>query len=153
MLIETKCLRLSKQNCKKIEKEFGDERRTQIIPHQDELSMEDLTPNIPMAVFITRNGYIKRIALDSFERQNRATRGKGGIKTKDNDDVAHFFTACMHDKVLFFSSKGLVYSINVYDFPEGGRTAEGLPIVNLLPIDQTECITAVIPVSEFRRYL
>ena len=62
---------------------YGDERRTQIIPFQDELSIEDLTPNIPMAIFITRHGYIKRIALDTFERQNRATRGKGGMKTRE----------------------------------------------------------------------
>jgi len=113
------------------------------------LSIEDLTPNIPMAVFITTHGYIKRISLDTFERQNRATKGKGGIKTRDDDDVAHFFTATMHNKVLFFTNKGLVYSLNVYDFPEGGRTAKGLPIVNLLPIEQNEYVTAVVPVSEF----
>lgn len=128
---------------------YGDERKTQIVPHQDELNIKDLTPNIPMTVFITAQGYIKRISLDTFERQHRATRGKGGIKTKENDDVAHFFTTMMHDKVLFFSSKGTVYSLNVYDFPEGGRQAKGLPIVNLLPIEQDERITAVVPVSKF----
>ncbi len=127
---------------------YGDERRTQIVPHQDELSIEDLTPNVPMTVFITSQGYIKRISLDTFERQNRATRGKGGIKTKDNDDVEHFFTAMMHDKVLFFSSKGTVYCLNVYDFPEGSRQAKGLPIINLLPLDQSESITAVVPVGK-----
>jgi DNA gyrase subunit A len=126
---------------------YGDDRKTQIVPHQDELNIKDLTPNIPMTVFITAQGYIKRISLDTFERQHRATRGKGGIKTKENDDVAHFFTTMMHDKVLFFSSKGTVYSLNVYDFPEGGRQAKGLPIVNLLPIEQDEKITAVVPVS------
>ena len=128
---------------------YGDERKTQIVPHQDELNIKDLTPNVPMTVFITGQGYIKRISLDTFERQHRATRGKGGIKTKENDDVAHFFTTMMHDKVLFFSSKGTVYSLNVYDFPEGGRQAKGLPIVNLLPIEQDEKITAVVPVSKF----
>ena len=104
-----------------------------------------------MAVFITRNGYIKRISLDTFERQNRATRGKGGIKTRDNDDVEHFFTATMHNKVLFFTDKGLVYSVNVYDFPEGGRTAKGLPIINLLPVSQDEHVTAVIPITELSK--
>jgi len=144
-----KILIIIKKELNEDREKYGDERRTLIVPHQDELSIEDLTPNIPMAVFITRNGYIKRITLDSFERQNRATRGKGGMKTRDNDDVAHFFTAMMHDKVLFFSNKGTVYSLNVYDFPEGGRTARGLPIINLLPIEQDESITAVIPVSDF----
>jgi len=128
---------------------FGDDRRTAIIPFQDELSIKDLTPDVPMAVFITKQGYIKRISLDTFERQNRATKGKGGMKTRENDDVMHFFTATMHNKVLFFSNKGLVYSVNVYDFPEGGRTAKGLPIINLLPIEQDESITAVIPITEF----
>ena len=126
---------------------YGDERRTQILPEADEMTIEDLTPNVPMAVFITRQGYLKRISLDVFERQNRATRGKGGIKTKEDDDVGHFFTAMMHDKVLFFSSKGTVYCLNVYDFPEGSRQAKGLPIINLLPLDQDEQITAVVPVN------
>lgn len=129
---------------------YGDDRRTQIVPEADEMTIEDLTPNIPMAVFITRQGYLKRISLDTFERQNRATRGKGGIKTKEDDDVDQFFTAMMHDKVLFFSSKGTVYSLNVYDFPEGGRQAKGLPIINVLPLEQDEQITAVVPVSDFK---
>ena len=128
---------------------YGDKRKTQIVPEQGEMSIEDLTPNIPMAVFITNQGYLKRISLDTFDRQNRATRGKSGIKTKDDDDIQHFFTAMMHDKVLFFSSKGTVYSLSVYDFPEGQRQAKGLPIVNVLPIEQGEKITAVVPVGEF----
>jgi DNA gyrase subunit A len=132
---------------------FGDERKTQILPDQGEMSIEDLTPNTPMAVFITHQGYLKRISLDTFERQNRATRGKSGIKTKEDDDIQHFFTAMMHDKVLFFSSKGTVYSLNVYDFPEGQRQAKGLPIVNVLPIEQDEKITAVVPVSSFSKDL
>lgn len=132
---------------------FGDERRTQILPEQGEMSIEDLTPNTPMAVFITHQGYLKRISLDTFERQNRATRGKSGMKTKEDDDIQHFFTAMMHDKVLFFSSKGTVYSLNVYDFPEGQRQAKGLPIVNVLPIEQDEKITAVVPVSSFSKEL
>ncbi len=128
---------------------YGDERKTQIVPERGEVTIEDLTPNTPMAVFITHQGYLKRIPLDTFERQNRATRGKSGIKTKEDDDIQHFFTAMMHDKVLFFSSKGTVYSLNVYDFPEGGRQSKGLPIVNVLPIEQDEKITAVVPVSSF----
>ena len=128
---------------------YGDDRKTQIVPEQGEVTIEDLTPNTPMAVFITHQGYLKRISLDTFERQNRATRGKAGIKTKEDDDIQHFFTAMMHDKVLFFSSKGIVYSLNVYDFPEGGRQSKGLPIVNVLPIEQGEKITAVVPVSSF----
>ena len=142
-----KVLNLIKQELNEDKEKYGDDRKTQILPEADEMTIEDLTPNIPMAVFITRQGYIKRISLDVFERQNRATRGKGGIKTKEDDDVGHFFTAMMHDKVLFFSSKGTVYSLNVYDFPEGSRQAKGLPIINVLPLEQDEQITAVVPVS------
>jgi len=144
-----KVLNIIKTELLEDKEKYGDDRKTQIIAEQGEMSIEDLTPNIPMAVFITHQGYIKRISLDTFERQNRATRGKSGMKTKDDDDIQHFFTAMMHDKVLFFSSKGTVYSLNVYDFPEGQRQAKGLPIVNVLPISQDERITAVVPVSNF----
>lgn len=144
-----KVLDIIKEELLEDKAKYGDERRTQILPEQGEMSIEDLTPNTAMAVFITHQGYLKRISLDTFERQNRATRGKSGIKTKEDDDIQHFFTAMMHDKVLFFSSKGTVYSLNVYDFPEGQRQAKGLPIVNVLPIEQDEKITAVVPVSSF----
>ena len=144
-----KVLNIIKAELLEDKEKYGDERKTQILPEQGEVTIEDLTPNTPMAVFITHQGYLKRISLDTFERQNRATRGKSGMKTKDDDDIQHFFTAMMHDKVLFFSSKGVVYSLNVYDFPEGGRQAKGLPIVNVLPIEQDEKITAVVPVSNF----
>lgn len=145
-----KVLNIIKEELLEDKAKFGDDRKTQIVQDEGEVSIEDLTPNTQMAVFITRQGYIKRISLDTFERQNRATRGKGGMKTKEDDDVDMFFTAMMHDKVLFFSSKGVCYSLNVYDFPEGGRQAKGLPIINVLPIDQDEKITAVVPVKEFR---
>ena len=144
-----KVLNIIKAELLEDKEKYGDDRKTQIVPEQGEVTIEDLTPNTPMAVFITHQGYLKRISLDTFERQNRATRVKSGMKTKDDDDIQHFFTAMMHDKVLFFSSKGVVYSLNVYDFPEGGRQAKGLPIVNVLPIEQDEKITAVVPVSNF----
>lgn len=144
-----KVLAIIKTELNEDKEKYGDERKTKIVQDAGEVSIEDLTPNTAMAVFVTQQGYIKRISLDTFERQNRATRGKGGMKTKEDDDVEHFFTAMMHDKVLFFSSKGTVYSLNVYDFPEGGRQAKGLPIINVLPIDQDEKITAIVPVSEF----
>ena len=144
-----KVLNIIKAELLEDKEKYGDDRRTQILPEANEMTIEDLTPNVPMAVFMTKQGYIKRISLDTFERQNRATRGKGGIKTKEDDVVGEFFTAMMHDKVLFFSDKGTVYSLNVYDFPEGSRQSKGLPIVNILPIEQGEKITAVVPVKEF----
>lgn len=130
---------------------FGDKRRTRIEGSgQLDLTSKDLTPNEPMAVFITTQNYVKRIPLDSFKRQKRNTRGVTGMKTRDEDDLQHFFTANMHDRLLVFTSGGQVYSLEVMDLPEGGRTARGLALVNLLPIGQDETVTAVIPVSEFR---
>jgi DNA gyrase subunit A len=130
--------------------QFGDERKTRIVQGEDgDFRIEDLTPNEPMAIFITEKGYIKRIALDTFERQNRATRGKGAMKTREEDDVVHFFTASMHNKVLFFTTRGVAYSLRVLDIPEGSRQAKGLAMVNLLPLEQDERISAVVPVEAF----
>jgi DNA gyrase subunit A len=134
---------------------FGDNRLSKIVADHGDMSIEDLTPNDEMAIFITERGYIKRVSLDSFERQNRATRGKGAMKTRDEDDVTHFFTAGMHNHVLFFTSRGVAYGLRVYDLPESGRQSKGLALINLLPLEQDERITAVIPITEFSedRYL
>lgn len=145
-----KVLTIIKAELLELKDKYGDARRTQIVPDEGSaFSMEELTPNEPMAVFITQQGYIKRIALDAFERQNRATRGKGAMKTREEDDVTHFFTAGMHNNVLFFTSKGVAYSLKVYDLPEGSRQSKGLALINLLPLEQEERITAVVPVTEF----
>lgn len=128
-----------------------DERRTKIEAgaNDTELSAKDLTPNEPMAIFITKQDYIKRISLDSFRRQRRNTRGVTGMKTRDEDDLQHFFVANMHDRLLVFTNRGQVYSLEVMDLPEGGRSAKGLALVNLLPISQNETVTTVIPVTSF----
>ncbi len=128
-----------------------DARRTIIEAgaNDSELSAKDLTPNEPMAIFITKQDYIKRISLDTFRRQRRNTRGVTGMKTRDEDDLQHFFVANMHDRLLVFTNRGQVYSLEVMDLPEGGRSAKGLALVNLLPISQEETVTTVIPVSSF----
>ena len=143
-------LELIKKELTEIRSKFGDERRTKIEGESTELSNKDLIPNEPMVVFITTQDYIKRIPLDTFKRQRRNTRGVSGVKTREEDDLQHFFTASMHDRLLVFTNKGQVYSLEVMDLPEGGRTARGLALVNLLSIGQDDTVTAVIPVSEFR---
>lgn len=138
-----------KDELQELKEKYGDQRKTEIVPDEsDGFSIEDLTPNDAMAVFITKQGYIKRTPLDTFERQNRATRGKGGMKTRDEDDLVHFFTAGMHDRVLFFTSRGIAHSLKVYEFPEGSRTSKGLALINLLPLEQDESITAVVPLPK-----
>ncbi len=145
-------LTIIKEELLELKDRFGDARKSKIVFGEDDgFSMEDLTPNEAMSVFITGQGYIKRIPLDTFERQNRATRGKGGIKTRDEDDVAQFFMAGMHDSVLFFTSRGIAHSLKVYDLPEGGRNSKGLALINLLPLNQGEMITAVVPVEGFKK--
>jgi DNA gyrase subunit A len=139
-----------------IRDKYGDERRTRIEGAADlGITAKDLTPNEPMAIFITKQDYVKRMPLDTFKRQRRNTRGVTGMKTREEDDLQHFFIANMHDRLLVFTTKGQVYSLEVMDLPEGQRQARGTAIVNLLPIGQDESVTTVIPVSEFSedRYL
>lgn len=128
-----------------------DERRTRIegSSSDTELSAKDLTPNDEMALFITKQDYIKRVPLETFRRQKRNTRGVTGMKTRDEDDLQHFFAARMHDRLLVFTNRGQVYSVEVMNVPEGGRTAKGLALVNLMPISQEETVTTVIPVASF----
>lgn len=144
-------LDIIKAELTEIRDKYGDERRTKIerAAGDLEISAKDLTPNEPMAVFITKQDYVKRVPLDTFKRQKRNTRGVTGVKTKDEDDLQHFFIANMHDKLLVFTNRGQVYSVDVMNIPEAGRNARGLPIVNLISISQEETVTTVIPVSTF----
>jgi DNA gyrase subunit A len=140
-----------KQELTEIREKHGDDRRTKIEAAAGDIDItaKDLTPNEPMAIFITKQDYIKRTPLDTFKRQRRNTKGVSGVKTKEEDDLEHFFIANTHDKLLVFSSKGQIYSVDVMDVPETGRNARGLPIVNLISIAQDETVTTVIPVSAF----
>jgi DNA gyrase subunit A len=143
-------LNIIKKELEEIRKKYADARRTRIEGQgSTDFDIKALTANEPMAIFITKQDYIKRMPLDSFKRQRRNTRGVTGVKTKEEDDLQHFFTANMHDRLLVFTNRGVVYSVEVLDLPEGGRTARGLAIVNLLPIGQNETVTTVIPVSTF----
>ncbi len=140
-------LNIIKEELAEIKEKFGDDRRTKIEGSAEELSTKDLVPNEPMVVFVTKQNYIKRLPLDTFKRQRRNTRGMAGVKTREEDDLQHFFTANMHDRLLVFTNKGQVYSLEVMELPEGGRTARGLAIVNLLSMSQDDTVTAVIPVA------
>ncbi len=132
-----------------IKNKFATPRRTQISHVEGEIDETDLIANEKAIILLTKQGYIKRMPVNTFEAQNRATRGKAGTKMKDNDMVEHFLTCCDHDKVLFFSERGVVYCLNAYQIPIGSRTAQGSAIVQLLPIPHDEKITSLVPVSEF----
>ncbi len=138
-----------KKQSQEIIDKHGDDRKTKIVADHGDMSMEDLIADEKMAVFITKQGYVKRIPLITFERQRRATKGKGGIKTRDEDDLLHFFVTSMHDTLLFFTDKGVVYSTKVYELPEGSRQAKGQALVNFINIKSDDFITAVIPSRDF----
>jgi DNA gyrase subunit A len=128
---------------------YGDERRSQIEHDPGEFRREDLIPDEDMAVFMTDQGYVKRLAVDTFEQQGRGGKGITGMNAREGDFIRHFFVGSAHTPVLFFTNRGLVYSLKVYELPEAGRQAKGSNIANLLPLAQEERVTAVIPVKEF----
>jgi DNA gyrase subunit A len=124
-------------------------RRTIIEPAEGELDDTDLIANEQAIILLTEQGYIKRMPVNTFDAQNRATRGKSGTKMKEDDGVEHFLTCCDHDSVLFFSDRGVVYCLKAYQIPVSSRTARGVPIVQMLPIPKHERITSVVAVTEF----
>jgi DNA gyrase subunit A len=124
-------------------------RRTAIQEVEGELDDIDLIANEKAVILVTEQGYIKRMPIHSFAAQARATRGKAAARMKEDDGVEHFLTCCDHDSLLFFSDRGVVYSLRAYQIPAASRTARGVPIVQMLPIPHDEKITSVVPVSEF----
>ena len=124
-------------------------RLTEIIQGEGELLDVDLIANEQAVILVTEQGYIKRMPVSNFDAQNRATRGKAAAKIKEDDAIEHFITCCDHDKILFFSDRGIVFSLNAYQIPAASRTARGIPIVQMLPISKEDKITSIIPVTEF----
>ena len=124
-------------------------RRTEIVQGEGELLDKDLIANEQSVILLTEQGYIKRMPVSTFEAQSRATRGKAAAKMKEDDGIEHFMTCCDHDTVMFFSDRGVVYSFPAYQIPATSRTARGIPIIQMLPVSQSEKITSMIAVSEF----
>jgi DNA gyrase subunit A len=127
-------------------------RRTEIQQVEGELGDIDLIANEKAVILLTEQGYIKRMPVNEFAAQARATRGKAAARMKEDDGVEQFLTCCDHDSVLFFSDRGVVYCLKAYQIPATSRTARGVPIVQLLPIPHDEKITSIVPVSEFTNH-
>ncbi|MDB9307428.1 DNA gyrase subunit A [Aphanizomenon sp. CS-733/32] len=132
-----------------IKTSFATPRRTVITHGEGDIDDIDLIANEKAIILVTEQGYIKRMPVNTFESQSRATRGKAGAKVKDDDTIEHFLTCCDHDSILFFSDRGVVYSLKAYQIPVGSRTSRGTPIVQMLPIPKEEKITSIVPVDEF----
>ncbi len=128
---------------------FDNGRRTQLEDDPGDFTYEDLIPDEPMVVFMTKQGYIKRLHLDTFEQQKRGGRGILGIQTRDSDYIEHFAVTRSHNSLLFFTNKGIVYNLKVYEIPEASRQAKGNSIANVLSLKDGEYVTAMIPVNIF----
>ena len=132
-----------------IKEQFADPRRTEIIIDHSDLTVEDLISEEDVVVTISHLGYAKAQPLESYSSQRRGGRGKAATKVKDEDFVEQMFVASTHDTLLCFSTRGKVYWQKVYQLPIGSRTARGRPMVNLLPLEENERITAILPVREY----
>ncbi|WP_332692435.1 DNA gyrase subunit A [Halalkalibacter lacteus] len=146
---EEKVLDIIREELSVVKAKFNDERRTVISMSEDHFEDEDLIPRTNIAITISHNGYIKRLPISTYRNQKRGGKGIQAMGTNDNDFVEHLFTTNSHHTILFFTNKGKVYRLKGYEIPELGRTAKGIPIINLLQIEQGEYISTVIPIEEF----
>ena len=133
-----------------IKKRFANARRTEILPEESELSIEDLIVEEDVVVTVTSSGYIKRAPVSTYRAQRRGGRGRRGAAVRDEDPVEHLFVASTHDTLLVFTSVGKVYSLKVHQVPEASPTARGKAIVNLLPVTQDERVAALVAIKELR---
>jgi len=147
---EEKVLNIIREELLEIKERFNDERRTEIVvAGVESIEDEDLIPRENIVITLTHNGYIKRQPVSTYRSQKRGGRGIQGMGTNEDDFVEHLLTTSTHDTILFFTNKGKVYRAKGYEIPEYGRTAKGIPIINLLEIDRDEWVNAIIPISEF----
>ena len=140
-----------KSELRRVKRDFGDERRTRIIPGEaDDISMEDLIAQEDMTITITRDGYIKRLPVDTYRLQNRGGKGVVALTKKEEDTVRDVFVATTHHTILCFTDRGMIYQLKAYEAPMASRQSRGMPIINLAPIAQGEAITAMIPIENFK---
>ncbi|HMN49955.1 MAG TPA: DNA gyrase subunit A [Ignavibacteriaceae bacterium] len=142
--------KIIKDELLELKEKYGDERRTEIIKDYKEFSLEDTIAEEDVVVTISHGGFIKRFPVSGYRRQGRGGKGVTGVGTKEDDFIEHMFVASTHQYILFFTDKGRCYWLKVHEIPEGGRTARGRSIVNLLEKDKEENITAFVAVKEFR---
>ncbi|QLI79802.1 DNA gyrase subunit A [Bacillus pumilus] len=145
-----KVLEIIREELIEIKERFNDTRRTEIVTAGIEtIEDEDLIPVENIVITLTHNGYIKRLPASTYRSQKRGGKGVQGMGTNEDDFVEQLISTSTHDTILFFSNKGKVYRAKGYEIPEFGRTAKGIPIINLLEVEKGEWINAIIPVSEF----
>lgn len=146
---ESRLLGVVRDEMEQVKKEYGDERRTEIVGSQLDLTMEDLISEEDRVVTISKTGYAKSQPLADYSAQKRGGTGKAAASVKDEDIVEHLLIANTHDTLLCFSSQGKVYWLKVFMIPVAGRTARGKPLVNILPLEEGERITSMLPVQDY----
>ena len=146
---ETRVLQIVKDEAKKIGDKFGDDRLTDIVNVSGEVDIEDLIPVEDCVFTMTNMGYIKRQPVDAYSIQNRGGRGIKGMNRREEDVATTMFTCGTHDYIMFFTSKGKAYRLKGYEIPEGSRTSRGTNIINLLPIETDEKISAMIQIPDY----
>ncbi len=133
-----------------IRDDYGDERLTRIVESQEDLTMEDLIQEEDMVVTLSNGGYAKTQPLDTYRAQGRGGRGKMASTVKDEDFIERLMVANTHDTILCFTNRGKVYWLRVFQIPPAGRASRGRPVINILPLEEDERITAMLPVHEYR---
>src|SRR5690625_1160259 len=147
---DERILQIIRDELAEIKEKYNDERRTEItFGGMDFFEDEDLIPEENIIVTVTHKGYINRLPSTTYRTQNRGGRGIQGMGTHDDDFIEHLLSTSTHDTLLFFTNKGKVYRLKGYEIPEFSRTAKGIPLINLLPIETEEWVNTVIPMKEF----
>ncbi len=152
----TKIRSIVKDELKALAEKYGDDRKTAVVAGGvGEFSMEDLVPNEETVVTMTRDGYIKRLEPDTFKVQARGGKGVMGLTTKEEDTVQFMFTSLTHNDILFFTTKGRVFQLKVYEIPQASRIAKGTPVVNFLQLLSGEQVSSILPLDKavFSKYL
>lgn len=146
---ENKVLAIIKDEIKALKKQYGDDRRTKVVPQElGKMSDEDLVPDEQVVVTLTANNYIKRSPIAEYKRQGRGGKGRRGMATREEDVIEHMVNASTHDFLLFFTNKGRVFRLKTYEVPAASLSAKGIAIVNLLQLQPEETVSSVINVSK-----
>ncbi|MDA9297510.1 DNA gyrase subunit A [Pseudomonadales bacterium] len=143
-------MEIIREELTEIREEYGDERRTEIIGTQEDLTTEDLITEQDMVVTLSNSGYAKTQPITDYQAQRRGGRGRSASAVKDEDFIEHLMVASTHDTILCFTNKGKVYWLRVFEIPVASRAARGRPLVNILPLGADERITTMLPVREYR---
>jgi DNA gyrase subunit A len=146
---ESRVNALIKEELSEIAETYGDDRRTEIVHAEGEIDIEDLIADQQMVISITHSGYIKSLPLSTYRQQRRGGIGVTGMDMKDDDYIEHLFVSSTHDYLLFFTNRGKVYRLKVYELPEASRTARGRALVNLLPLREGERVQSVLSTRDF----